>query len=1437
MNSLGICIGATTISFVGVSTGVDGAWEKEFNVVLPHSGNPREEFIRNMRFFSLNRYDRVAVTGRKFRHYIDLPSISEAEAVEVAFQHLNGRLPVVDAIVSAGGETFMVYVLGPDGRIKSARAGNKCASGTGEFFIQQLRRIGLTVEDATKMARGEKPYRVSGRCSVFCKSDCTHATNKGVPKGRIVAGLCEMMAGKIMEILRTVSRRRVMIIGGTALNEVVIDLLRKEIKELIVPDEAPYFEALGAALWAAFHSDGRSRVEIEKSPERLVKEGKSSFHFHSPLEEARHLVEFRNVEKGVPQKGDRCILGLDVGSTTTKAVIMRMADHSILASVYLRTEGDPVRASRLCYERLEMELGEISNEIDIVALGVTGSGRQIAGLHAMTRGVVNEIVAHARAALYFNPAVDTIFEIGGQDAKYTYIKDGTPVDYAMNDACSAGTGSFLEEAAWETMGVPRDEIGPLALKGKHPPNFNDQCAAFISSDIKTAAHEGISKEDILAGLVYSVCLNYLNRVKGNRPIGENLFLQGGVCYNQAVPLAMAALTGKKIVVPPEPGLMGAFGVALEIERWLKLNILPESRYCLRELKNRALEYGEPFVCHGGKERCDRKCEIARIIIDGKTYPFGGACNKWYNVRNKITVEVNDWDLVQKREEAIFLPVVQKGGKKIGLNRSFLVSTYYPLYRHFFSSLGFEVVIPDRLKEEGCDLKRAPFCYPAELAHGFFSRLLEMNVDYIFLPQIKGMEVEGDACRSNTCPLSQGEPYYLRSAFKNDETLASLQKEGRVFTPVLDFSAGLEAMEDEFVSLGKRLGRKEHLIRRVYREAVCIQRETMGELKKEGRKVLDYVENNSSSFAVVIFGRSYNAFVTEANKGIPHKFSSRGIPVLPLDLLPLTEEEAPDYMYWSSGRKIMKAASFVARHPSLYGCYITNFSCGPDSFLLTYFAKQMKGKPYLILELDSHVADAGLETRIEAFLDIVKNHRELVKGEKAKNRPRWKKKKAYFDYRRNLVIDSQGREYPLTHPKVHLVMPPMGSLVNVIGTAIFRSRGVKATPLPKADEQVLRLGRGYVSCKECLPLIITVGSLISYLKGREHNDELLVYFMPTAGGPCRFGQYSPFTEVLMDDLGIDDVVLYSIHAEDGYSRHLESDFTLALWSGVVINDLLQDVYSLLYAAAHDRDAALGIYSEVLKGIISTFESSPKHEALSEALRSGFERLSRISLMGPREDIPTVLVTGEIYVRHDDLSRRGLVEWMGERGFACKVSSILEWVYYTDYCYRRGLSSSPPVMKDRLKMLLRSYWMKKYEKLYKSIVATYRLLPYRLEKIKQVISLGKQHLNPALTGEAILTIGAALAEVPKEYCGAIAIGPFGCMPNRLAESILSVEMGDNRPFLAIESDGNPFPQLITSRLEIFLLQARRVFEEMKKREGSSSLWREQEPVNHFTFSRNR
>ncbi|MGE5654210.1 MAG: acyl-CoA dehydratase activase-related protein, partial [Bacillota bacterium] len=823
----------------------------------------------------------------------------------------------------------------------------------------------------------------------------------------------------------------------------------------------------------------------------------------------------------------------------------------MVASVYLRTNGDPISAVRQCYEELQVQL---TAPVSIIGLGVTGSGRQIAGLHALTNAVINEISAHATAAVYFDPNVETILEIGGQDAKYTYITNKVPSDYAMNEACSAGTGSFLEESAKETLGVSTYEIAARALRGAHPTNFSDQCAAFISSDIKTAVQEGIETDDILAGLVYSICQNYANRVKGNRPIGQKVYMQGGVCYNRAVPIAMAALTGKEIIVPPEPGLMGAFGVALEVKERQRLGLLQEEIFELGELAQREVSDGRTFVCSGGNDGCDRKCSIRMIGVNGRYYPFGGACNRYANIHQASDmVQTPDTshqtpvgsdsecsrsssnspkncrggsqtrpqelplDLVAFRERLVFDHFASRenlkhpGRLSVGINKSLLTNTLYPLYYHFFTELGFDVLLPNDKSPEGVERRAAPFCYPVEISHGHLYQLLSMQPDILFLPHVKGMPGEESDGERITCPFVQGEPYYLQSTF--DDLLQGKM----VLAPVLDLANGLQSAEKPFLSMAERLGIDKGQAQRAFATAVKQQSDCLQEMQRLGEETLKQLAKNDQQMTVVVFGRPYNALTTDANMGIPHKLASRGVRIMPLDFLPVASRLAESSMYWATGQVILKAAELVAEHPQLFGLYITNFSCGPDSFLLSFFRHKMGDKPSLTLELDSHTADAGIDTRIEAFLDIVASFRMLCghqKQTKAGNLP-----KVFVDNGHAVVHTVNGNAYPLIHPRVKVLIPPLGEWPNRVLAASFQAVGINAEALPAPGDQELKRGKAYASCKECLPLMLTVGGLLNYLdRHPETSEQELVYFMPKTNGPCRFGQYHVLIEQILERLG-------------------------------------------------------------------------------------------------------------------------------------------------------------------------------------------------------------------------------------------------------------------------------------------------------------------------------
>jgi predicted CoA-substrate-specific enzyme activase len=1407
-SAVGICLGACTLTLAQRKEGAI------FFSSITHDGKVAES-LRNILAESLPA--KVGITGRAFRRMVTIPTLSEPEAVELAYEYLRTSCPDIDCIVSAGGETFIAYLLDRSGRIRSVQTGNKCASGTGEFFLQQIQRMDMDLEEATVAAMDAEPHAVAGRCSVFCKSDCTHALNKGLPKGRVSAGLCKMMAGKILDLLKKTRTSRVLVIGGVSRNQVVLKYLRDSSMEILTLPESPYFEALGALIRAE-----KNGVVLTESKD-LLTSSHNSFTFLPGLREGMEKVRFTSMARGAFHDGDY-ILGLDVGSTTTKAVLLRTDTREITASVYLRTSGDPVGASRRCYREI-LEQIPVGCSPRIIGVGTTGSGRQIAGLHAQTPGIINEIVAHAAAAVFFDPEVETIFEIGGQDAKYTFITNRVASDYAMNEACSAGTGSFLEEACREALGISTEEIEAIALGSSSAPNFSDQCSAFISSDIKTAVQDGIRKEDIVAGVVYSVCQNYLNRVKGARPVGKKIFMQGGVCYNRSVPAAMAALCGWEIIVPPEPGLMGAFGVALEILRGIEAGLLEKGSYRLEELSGREVTYRDPFTCRGGTERCDRKCAIARIEVDGTVYPFGGACDLYYNLLLKRGVETSGLDLVKVREELVFgkyAPAPVEGADvTIGIPASLLTNTLYPFYAHFFSSLGIRVVPGIEPSPEGMEAPGSAFCFPVILSHAFVHGLLQQEVDYIFLPFVKNLSMETSDETNCTCPFVQADPYYLQAAFHDD-------LRPKLLTEVLEFDKP-ELLRSAFISLGARLGYSEAEAMRAFTKA----RDTFDAMRREmldlGRDFLRTLRPDES--AIVLFGRPYNAFSRYGNMGIPHKFASRGYRVIPHDFLPLEELGGMTLpqMFWATGQGILQAAAYVRNTPNLFGAFITNFSCGPDSFITGYFRDVMGQKPSLTLEIDAHTADAGIDTRIEAFLDVIRGYRELGLGQEVQSD---------FIPSRMLTVDGEhvietgdGSRYRLTDPEVHLIIPSMGKSTARCLAAAMRFAGIRATALDPPGPRELTLGKGHASCKECLPLILTAGSLARYINEFRREGEILVYLMPETDGPCRFGQYNVFMKNYILKNRIADVALLSPSSENGYDG-LPSKLSRRSWLALSIGDGLEEVRAGILALAEDTDQALETFSRVTDRIIGSI-AADNYNRLMKTLREEMEGLSLLRKRGSLADATRIALVGEIFVRRDDFSRQYLVERLASKGVVVKTAPVTEWIHYTDYCIAKGLNG-PVSLRKRLVMQAKKIVMRKDERLIGRLLAVSGFHDGHPIDVDHLVSRGSSLLHPQLTGEAILTISSALTEVGDSAHGVISIGPFGCMPCRIAESILTYRLVEEKenfsekrgkfwaankdtlplPFLAIESDGNPFPQLVETRLESLLLSANRLKESLRE-----------------------
>lgn len=894
--------------------------------------------------------------------------------------------PEIRTVFEMGGESARYIRLekqpdtGEVGIIDYDRSG-ECAAGTGSFLDQQAQRMGYSVEEVGGVVKcAGCAARVAGRCSVFAKSDMIHAQQKGYSPAEILRGLCDAVARNFKSSI--VKSRPVItpvaLLGGVALNEGVTAAFREifqlEGSQLVVPDLYAWCGALGTALLEAGEPRKWSFREIHRLHQHsgVAREIDST-----PLSlENCNLLRDRIPVYTPPPAGEPipAYLGIDIGSVSTNLVVIDAAAN-VVHDIYLRTAGRPIEAVQQGLTEIEARWG---HRLVINGVGTTGSGRELIAEFVGADVVNDEITAHKSGAIHISNTlggepVDTIFEIGGQDSKFISIENGVVVDFAMNEACAAGTGSFLEEQA-DKLGIQiKGEFARLALAAAAPTRLGERCTVFMERDITGWLHKGESIPNIVAGLAYSIALNYLNRVVRGRYVGDVIYFQGGTAYNDSVTAAFSKLLGKKITVPPYNGVMGAIGMALIARDWHQAT-RADSRFRGYDLKSLSMSTRD-FVC----KACTNNCDIKEFTIEGHKSFWGDKCSDRYRKPSKSGRKPVIEDLIAYRDKVIEELTGQPlsaskfdrlpGRISVGIPRAMSTYDRYPFWHRYFSEIGCQVVLSRltdaRISADGLDYSLAQPCYPVQVAHGHVKSLLDLGVDYILVPNILNAESdEGDKTTAHFCPWNQTLPFVLRSVPQFE------QDAGRFLSPSLHFQLGRSYVKDALAPIGQKLGASRRLSNAAVDAAYAAQREFQSRLIEAGRRALDTLDATGEP-GVILLGRSYNIYDRGVNCDIPRKLRHfYGVNVIPLDFLVTGTEPVADLhpnMFWTSGRKILEAARQAAQRRNMHLIYLSNFKCGPDSYI-KYFARQAAGEPMLVLTFDGHGNDAGFMTRCEAYLD-------------------------------------------------------------------------------------------------------------------------------------------------------------------------------------------------------------------------------------------------------------------------------------------------------------------------------------------------------------------------------------------------------------------------------------------------------------------------------------
>ena len=1059
----------------------------------------------------------------------------------------------------------------------------------------------------------------------------------------------------------------------------------------------------------------------------------------------------------------KAYLGIDIGSVSTNLAVMDEGNN-LIAQRYLPTAGRPIDAVRRGLSEIGEEIGD---KIEILGAGTTGSGRYMIGELVGADMVKNEITAQATGALNHDPMVDTIFEIGGQDSKYISLEKGVIVDFAMNKACAAGTGSFLEEQA-EKLGINIiQEFSALALSASQAVPLGDRCTVFIESELNHHLQNGASKPELAAGLAVAIVKNYLNKVVENRRIGKNIFFQGGVASNQSVVRAFENITGRKITVPPYHDVTGAVGIALLVMRernWDK------SKFKGFDLANRNYSV-KSFEC----KSCPNLCEINRVTLD-KDEPvfFGGRCEKY---EKKISPAFHDLpDLFQERDQIIFSGEVKAGNKKIGIPRVLFFYERYPFWKAFFSSLGLEVVLSDpstaSMVEESQENVTTEACFPITLAHGHVKNLIEKGIDYLFLPSLIDMEKASDKFTQHfNCPFVQALPYFIRSSFNFDARI-------KILDQPLEPMRSKKYYHRQLVRLAKQLGKNRFAARRAIKLAELAYRSAELQLKQKGKEVLAWIEKEKIP-ALAIISRSYNGSDPILNLNIPHKLREMGIVAIPMDFLPIDRaslaEEHPN-IYWDCGQKIVAAAKFIEQRPALSAIHITNFRCGPDSFISHLVRETIRSKPYLAIEVDGHASDTGIITRIEAFLDSLKNNKAVPEKEK--------------------------RARPVSfHRKRTVYLPRMCDHAEALAAAM-RACGIETQVLPPSDEKTLELGRKYTSGKECHPFTVTTGDFLKKINQPGFDPEHSAFFMATASGPCRFGQYNQAQKLLFKQLGYSDIPILSPDVKDSYGRSigLGLKFRRLAWHGILAVDLLNELTAEKRPYEKEPGTADRLHDGYLTDITRAVEAGRDNVyQLIKEMKADFASIPLIN-SSPHQnfwcgDKPLIGIVGEIFLRYNPQCNADMVRRVEKLGGKTYTAPISEWFYYTNlgYIYESWMRGLP---RHLFASLIADLIQRRDEK----------KIGHHQPSALSLIRKASPYLHYTYKGEAALSIGKAIDLIKHGAAGIINIMPFTCMPGTVV-SALSRRVKEDYPgipWLDVPIDGTEGVNLEV-RLEAFMHQA--------------------------------
>ena len=1381
-----------------------------------------------------DEYVKLAFTGsgaKAVAEGLKAPFIQEVVANSIALQRLYKN---VGTAIELGGQDAKMIFFRKDSNgslsVADMRMNGSCAGGTGAFIDEMASVLKIDVEDFNDTAKkGTTVYDISGRCGVYAKTDIQPLLNRGVPKPDLALSAFHAVAKQTigglaqgLDIKPPVAFEG----GPLTFNPVLIDVFAQRLnlssEDILIPPHAETMVSYGAALSlkTMFKDDKGEYLTFGQWHKKLSQvhitheEGKSAKPFFETEEEKeefykRHKKAELSAPIVCPNETIRVYLGIDSGSTTTKFVLID-EEENIIDSFYASNSGDPLFVAKNALIEMRNRWKEKGVNIDVIAAGTTGYGEQLFARAFGADYHVVETVAHCRAAEKYIKNASFILDIGGQDMKAIWLDNGIITNIVVNEACSSGCGSFLENFA-SSLNIPAPKIAEAAFNSKNPAVLGSRCTVFMNSSIVTEQRNGKQPDDIMAGLCRSIIENVFTkviRISNTASLGNNIVVQGGTFQNDAVLRAMEQYLGKNVIRAPYPGIMGAIGAAL-----LTKENIQEGRQSsfigLDNMESFSYKQEANVPCPFCMNHCQRS--VMRFS-NGSAWVTNNRCERGEildteNIKEALAKAPKKApDCFKLREELLFknykIPEnVQKRNIKIGLPRVLFFWDTMPFWNTFFRSLGFDVCISSpsshKLFEKGLyAVTSDTVCFPAKLVHGHIRDLAEKKVDRIFMPSISTLKSENSEKTSEwMCAVVKGYPLVIKNSDNPEKNF------GIPFDSPLFFWFEDEDRKKQIVSFMKETyGIEKNEVLKAIEYGDKAEKLFHNTLLEEGDKIIADV-NKNHKYAVILASRPYQND-SLVNHHLPEMFTSMGIPVLTVDSIRGTEKEDLSKsridIVNNFHARMLSTALIAAKNPNLEYVQIVSFGCGHDAYLSDEIIRIMKEtaeKTPLVLKLDESEIQGPLRIRVRSFTETVEMKR---------------RKNSLHSFKP--LTDPYKRKFTKEDKEERIVLIPNTShAFSHIMSAAMKTQGLKAVSMDIGREEAIRLGKKYVHNDICFPAQIVIGEALAELESGKYKGKKVAIATGKYIGDCRLTHYGALLRKALDDAGYADIPIVTNDDEDYHNLH--PGFKLNLMASMNIAyampmiDILEELLRKIRPYELEKGSSDKAFDKAVTCLTEGIEKGGV-PGLAKGFKKAIEIMKNIKYdrSNPR---PTVLIVGEYLLNFHPGANHDIELFLEKNGFEiieARMSDVIQKSYFALDMQIREYKLKRP-LKKKLWYRLADGLFDGAHNLADKIAKAHPLYDTPACRLPDLVKASDPIIHHTFdAGEGVLIPGEILHHAARGCKHFVILQPFGCLPNHVVGRGITKKLKELYPdvqILPLDYDPDVSFANIENRLQMLIM----------------------------------